>query len=191
MAYSRKFCSGFVLFWSLQIPWPSMTFFNDVFKFSKTSGLVVTFKNFQNFPCFGVFFDLKQFNRNKLWCSPKSVPFALFNYSCLSYIVLALPSAVSKLPNKPLIFHHFQGTIIKFHDFTGLENEILKFHDFPGFPWPVRATFFFDDLKVRSLRSHARANWNARKNERNYFLFFPTPTQFNLRTINPSRFFFP
>ena len=93
-------------------------FFNDLFKFSKTSGLVVTFKKFQNFLCFGVFFDLKQFNRNKL--SPKSVPFALFNYSSLSYIVLALSSAVTKLPNKTLIFHDFQGPIIKFNDFPGL-----------------------------------------------------------------------
>ena len=54
------------------------------------------------------------------------------------YIVLALSSAVSKLPNKTLIFHDIQGPTIKFHDFPGLENKILKFHDFPGFQWPVR-----------------------------------------------------
>ena len=34
----------------------SMTFFHDLFKFSKALGLVVTFQNFQSFPCFGVFF---------------------------------------------------------------------------------------------------------------------------------------
>ena len=47
----------------------SMTFhgfFHDLFKFSKTLGLVVTFRNFQDFPCLGVFFDLKQFKRHKL-----------------------------------------------------------------------------------------------------------------------------
>ena len=43
----------------------------------------------------------------KLWCPPNCVPFALFNYSSLSYIVLALSSAVTKLPNKTLIFHDF------------------------------------------------------------------------------------
>jgi len=99
-----------------------------------TLGLVVTFKNFRNFPGLGVFFDFKQFNRHNLWCPPKYVPFVLFNYSSLSHFVLALSSVVTKPPNKTLIFHDFQGPTIKFHDFPGLENEILKFHDFPGFP---------------------------------------------------------
>ena len=101
-----------------------------------TLGLVVTFKNFHKFPSLGVFFDFKQFNRHKLRCPPKCVLFALFNFSSLSYNVLALSSVVTKPPNKTLIFHDFQGPTIKFHDFPGLENEIiiLKFHDFPGFP---------------------------------------------------------
>ena len=46
-------------------------------------------------------------------------------YSSLSQVILALSSAVTNLPNKTLIFHDFQGTAI-------------KFHDFPCFPWPVR-----------------------------------------------------
>ena len=37
-------------------------FFHDFIKFSMTLGLAVTFKTFQNFPSFNVFFDLK------LWC---------------------------------------------------------------------------------------------------------------------------
>ena len=41
-------------------------FFHDLFKFSMTLGLVITFKNFNNFPSLGVFFDFKQFNRHKL-----------------------------------------------------------------------------------------------------------------------------
>ena len=60
----------------------SMTFhhfFHDLFKFSKTLGLAVSFKHFKNFPCFRVFYDVKQFNRHKLWCLPKSMPFAMFN----------------------------------------------------------------------------------------------------------------
>ena len=72
----------------------------------------------------------------------KCVPFALFNYSSLSYIALALSSAVTNLSNKTLIFHYFQGPTIKFHDFPGLENETLKFHDLTGFPWAVRTLRF-------------------------------------------------
>ena len=106
--------------------------------FSITLGLAVTFENYQNFTCLHIFFDLKQFNRNKLWYPLKWVSFTLFNYSSLSYIVLALSSVLTDLPDKTSIFHDLQGPKIKFHDFPGLENEILKFHNFPGFPWPAR-----------------------------------------------------
>ena len=72
-------------------------------------------------------FDLTQFSRNKLVCSPKYVQFTLYIfYTCRSYIVLALISAVTNLPNITLIFHDFQGMKIKIHTFPGLENEILK-----------------------------------------------------------------
>ena len=80
--------------------------------------------------------DLKEFNRHRRTCSQKCVQFALFNYSSLSYIVFALSPAVTNLSNKSLIPHDFQGPIIEFHDFPGLENQILKFHDFPGFSCP-------------------------------------------------------
>ena len=134
-------------------------FFHDLFKFSITLGLAVTYENFQNFPCFRVLFYLKQFNRHKLWYPPKCVPFGrLFNYSSLHYCILHCPSAVTDLWNKTLIFHDFQGPTIKFHDFPGLENEILKFHDFPGFPWPVRTlcmdiryTLSWMDRRILSL----------------------------------------
>ena len=46
-------------------------FFHGLFKFSMTLGLVVTFKNFHNFPSLGVFFDLKQINRHKTLVSTK------------------------------------------------------------------------------------------------------------------------
>ena len=107
--------------------------FPGLFEFPKTLGLAVTLKNFKNFPCFRVFLDSKQFNKHKLWCSPKCVPFGL-----LKNPFYAFSSAVTNLSNKILIFHDFQGPTIKFHDFPGLENEMLKFHDFPGFPWPVQ-----------------------------------------------------
>ena len=70
------------------------------------------------------------------------MPFAPFNNNSPSCVILILSSAVTDLPNKTLIFHDFQGPIIKFHDFPGLENEILKFHDFPGFPWPVQTRLY-------------------------------------------------
>ena len=90
-------------------------------------------KIFKNLTCFSIFFDLKHFNKDKLWYfPPKCVSLALFNYSSLSYIILALSSVVTNLPNKTLIFHDFHGPKIKFHDFPGLENDILKFHDLPG-----------------------------------------------------------
>ena len=116
-----------------------LDFFHDLFKFSMTLGLVVTLKNFHNFPSLGVFFDLKQFNRHILWCLQKWVPFALFNYSSLSYIFLALSSAVTKLLNKTLNFHDFQGPTIISMTFQGWKMKlIVEFRVFPGFPWPVR-----------------------------------------------------
>ena len=93
------------------------------------------FQKLKTVTCLGVFFDLKQFDRYKLWHSPKCVPFMLLNYSFLSYIVLVLLSAVNNLSRRTLIFHDFQGSTIKFHDFPGLEMEFLNsmtfqvFHD--------------------------------------------------------------
>ena len=134
----------------------SMTFSMTFSSFPWPFGLdlAVTCENFKNFPCFRVFFYLKQFNRHKLWCPPKCGPLALFNHSSLHYCILHCPSAVT------LIFYDFQGPTIKFHDFPGLENEILTFHDFPGFPWPVR-----------TLCIHIRSFLNGQKD----FKFFPPP----------------
>ena len=109
------------------------TTFHDFFKFSKTLGLVVTFKKFKNFPCFRVVFDLKQFNRHKLWFPPKCMPFAQFNYSSLSYIVLALSSEVTKLPKKTLIFHDFQGPIINSMIFQAWKIKFLNSMTFQVF----------------------------------------------------------
>ena len=62
-------------------------FFHDLFK---TLGLAVSFKNSKPLLVLEHFFNLKQFNRHKLWRSPECVPFTLLNYSSLSYIFLAL-----------------------------------------------------------------------------------------------------
>ena len=74
-------------------------FFHHLFTFSMTLCFAVTFKNVQNIPCFRVFFALNS-STDKLWCPPKCVSFALFNYSTLSYIDLALSSAVTNVANK-------------------------------------------------------------------------------------------
>ena len=58
--------------------------------------------------------------------------FRAVSYFSLSYIVLALSSAVTNLSNKTLIFHDFPWPTIEFHDFPGLEMKFLNsmtFHD--------------------------------------------------------------
>ena len=49
--------------------------------------------------------------------------FVSFNYSSLSYIVLALTSAITDLPNTIFTFYDFPGPTIEFHAFPDLENE--------------------------------------------------------------------
>ena len=127
MSAILKSLTGFVLCWVLQIqrlfPRPFLVF-HDLIRFS------CHFRKFSKLNMFQHIFYLKQINRNKLWYPTKCVLFALFNYSTLSYVILALSSAVTNLPNKTLIFHDFQGPTIKFYDFPGHENEIIKFRDF-------------------------------------------------------------
>ena len=118
----------------------SMTF-HDLFQFSMTLVSAVTFKNFHNCYCFWWYF-LPAYLITYLY--PFSTPVltglgilymrrrALGRDWSLSYLVLALASAVTNLPNITSVFHHSPWLTIKFHDFLGLENEILKFHDFPG-----------------------------------------------------------
>ena len=113
-------------------------FFHDLFEFSMTLSLAVSFKNFKNFPCFRVFFDL-----NSLTDINSGVNQNACRVYCLItplYLALSLPCHLwlLTLQNKTLIFHDFQGPTFKFHDFPGLENEILTFHDFSVFPWRVR-----------------------------------------------------
>ena len=127
--------TGFVLFWALQIPWPIMTFSMTFFTFTWPQVWLSFSIIFENFTFFSIFLALKQFNRNKLWYTPKCVPFALFNYSSFSCVILALSSAVTNLPHK--------GQNFKFPWLSRTDNEIpwleiRKFNDFPGFPWPVR-----------------------------------------------------
>ena len=108
-------------------PWPFQVF--------QDLRISCQFQKFKTFTCFRAFFDLKKFNRHKLWRSPKCLLFTLLNYSSLSYNVLAFSSAVNNLSTWTLIFHYFQGPTIKFHDFPGLEMKFLNsmtfqvFHD--------------------------------------------------------------
>ena len=98
----------FTLFKFHDFPW----LFHDLIKFSMTSGLETVPKT------------------KTLVSTKKHAVHASL------YLVLALSSRVTNLPNKTLIFH----------DFPGLGNEILKFHDFPDFPLPVRHWFVSKNL---------------------------------------------
>ena len=86
------------------------------------------------------------------------MPFALFNYSSLSYIVLALASAVTNLSNKTLIFHDCQkDQQLNSRTFKAWKTKFLKsmtfqvFHDLYE-PWVILiwcSTKYFVWLKTR------------------------------------------
>ena len=99
---------SFILFKFHNFPW----LFHDLINFSMTSGLETVPKT------------------KTLVSTKKHAVHASL------YLVLALSSRVTNLPNKTL----------NFHDFPGLGNEILKFHDFPDFPLPVRCWFVSKNL---------------------------------------------
>ena len=83
-------------------------------------------KIFKLFLVLGYFSKLNSSTDTKTGVHQNARRLLLFNYSYLSYISHASPSAVSKLPNKTSTFYDFQGPTIKSHDFPGLENEMLK-----------------------------------------------------------------
>ena len=72
--------------------------------------------------------NLKQFNRKKLWYPLKCVTFVLFNYSSLLYIILALSSALTNLPNKTLIllFITFKDQKVNSMNFQALQMKFLN-----------------------------------------------------------------
>ena len=72
-------------------------------------------------------------NNCKLWCSPKRLPFALFDYT--SHMVFALTSAVTTLPNIALIFDDFPGPNVFLNIFETLTNnkDVTK----PAYPITV------------------------------------------------------
>ena len=166
--------TGFVLFSVLQIPWLFLVFYDLGFSchFLKIFRTLLVLAYF-----------LKQLNRNKLWYPPNCMSFTLFNCSSLSCIILALSPAVTNLPNKTLIFDDFQGRKIKFHDFSGLENEI------PGFPWPVRTLFH---LVIRQRLSTARPcfntiyYWNETWNDLLFFIAQLTQHFYNSTCVSPT-----
>ena len=80
---SRAFHTGFVLFSALPIPWLfpwPFQVFQDL-RFSCQFEKVL-----KTFLVFWVFFDLKQFNRHKLWCPKKCMLFAPAVRSLLSIL---------------------------------------------------------------------------------------------------------
>ena len=103
----------------------SITFhdiFHELFKFSRTLGLAVSFKNSETFFVLEYFLTLNSSTDTNSGVHRKCAPFALFNYSSLSYIVIALSSAVTYLSNKTLLPMTFKDrqlnsmTFQVFHD---------------------------------------------------------------------------
>ena len=84
-----RLMTGFILFWGHQIPCFFMTFCMTFLNFPRPWVQLSVSKNSKSFPCFRVFFDLKQFNRHKLWYSPKYVLFTFT--SLLSICILSMP----------------------------------------------------------------------------------------------------
>ena len=74
--------------------------FHDLFKFSKTLGLAVSFKNSKTFLVLQYFLTLNSSTDTNSGIHQKCVRF-VFNYSSLSYnyMFLAFSSAVSNLSN--------------------------------------------------------------------------------------------
>ena len=85
----------------------------------------------------------------------------MFNYSSLSYIVFALSSAVTKLPNTTLIFHDFQGLLLNSMIFQAWKMKFINpttfqvFHDLyePCLSWslPLFAPFIWLSIRRMSL----------------------------------------
>ena len=110
-------------------------FFHDLFQFSMALVLAFTFKNFQNYSCFGdIFTYVIQLNRHKLWCPTKCASFTLFNYVSLSYFVLALTSTVTNLPNIILQFSmNFHDRQLNSMTFQAWKIKFLNFMTFQVF----------------------------------------------------------
>ena len=122
--------SEFIIFKARQILGIFHDFFHDLFKFSMTLGLAVTFKKFQNLPCFKVFFYLKQFNSHQLWYAQNGVLFALFHCFWLSFTVFALSSAVTNLPNKTFYDRQLNSMTFQAWKMKFLDSMTFKvFHD--------------------------------------------------------------
>ena len=101
-------------------------FRHNLFKFSITFGLAVTFENFQIFLVLVIFFLPQTVQQTQTLVSTKirpvhAVKLLLLILSCLWY---ALSSAITNLPNRTYIFHDFLGPTIKFYDMT-----FQVFHD--------------------------------------------------------------
>ena len=98
----------------------SMTFHNflhDLFKFSKTMGSAVSFKNSNPFLVLEYFLTLNSSIGTNAGAHQNAWHLCCLITPLYTYIVPALSSAVTNLSHKTLIFHDFQGPTTKFHDF--------------------------------------------------------------------------
>ena len=85
-------------------------FFDNLFHFSMTFGLAVFFEKFETSLVLPYFFTLNSSTETNSGIH-QNFTFTLFNFSSLSYVTLALSSAVTNLPNKTIIFHDFHSLL--------------------------------------------------------------------------------
>ena len=142
-------------------------FLYDLFKFSKTMGSTVSFKNTKTLPCFRLFVTFNSSTGTNSGVHQSACRLrCLITLLCL-YIVLALSSAVTNLSNKTLIFHYFQWPTIKFHDFPGPEMKFLNSITFQVFHFPFSWIFHANKfiLNILFLQSKFKFSqaWRYRK----------------------------
>ena len=93
------------------------------------------------------------------------MPFAQFDYPSLSYMVLALTSAVTTLPNIALIFHDFPGPNVFLNIFKTLTNN----KDATKPAYPITVVYIIAPLNFTSRWSEA-PNGNIVQNDLNIAL---------------------
>ena len=123
-----KLHPGFVLFY--QIPGLSMTLLN------LTCSCHLTIKMIKLVLLLGYFWQKLSLADKEMRLGPSH---SLLLTTLIEIVVFrSIKCAAMNVPHLTIIFNDFAWPTIKFHDFTGLENEILEFDDFPGFQWLTR-----------------------------------------------------
>ena len=138
-----------------------MTFSMTFSSISKTLGLVATFQSFQNFLCFGVFFDLKQFKRHKLWHPPL---FSILQFPCF---------VMTALTNYQDILHRQRTTKninCKTYTFIDKQKTKKKYEKWLTKSFPISSAFHGHSIGSNYKQWHVR--YTQRQKTRLFLLQF-------------------